>query len=357
MREGARTFLFQLLEAIGPAGYEAPAARIWREEAATVAASVTTDINGNTLARLRNDPPPGARKVLLAGHIDEIGLVITHLKDDGTLAFRAIGGWDPQLLAGQRVRVATRSGTISGVIGRTPIHLTRGEARDKAVRLEDLWIDLGLTTKEETARLVRVGDPAVLDAPPIELAGGALASRALDNRISAFIVLETMRLLATGAPPRVDVYAAATVQEETTMRGAHTVAGLLQPDIAIALDVTHSSDRPGVTPEEVGQHGLGSGAAILRGGVANEALGDLLQRTAVAEALPYTVEALGGRSGTDADAMSLAGQGRAAAVVSVPCRYMHSPVEVVSLADVDVVTRLLAATIRSLEPEVDLRPR
>lgn len=356
MRDGAQALLFQLLEAIGPAGYEAPAARIWRAEAEAIGAGVSADVNGNSVARLRADLPPGAPKVLLAGHIDEIGLIVTHVKDDGTVAFRAIGGWDPQVLPGQRVLVATRAGTLRGVIGRAPIHLLPGDARDRAVKLEDLWIDLGLASKDDAARLVAVGDAAVLDAPPRELHGGVIASRAIDNRISAFITLETLRILSSGPAPRVEVYAAATVQEETTMRGAHTVADALRPAIAIALDVTHSSDRPGVAPEEVGQHGLGSGAALLRGGVANGPLFELLRQTALAEALSYTVEALGGRSGTDADAMSIAGKGTAAAAVSVPCRYMHSPVEMVSLADVEVVARLLAATIRSLGPDTDLTP-
>lgn len=357
MRDGAQAFLFQLLEAIGPAGFEMAPARIWRAEAERCRASVTVDVNGNSIARLRAELPANAPKVVLAGHIDEIGLIVTHVKDDGTLAFRAIGGWDPQVLVGQRVRVVGRTGSVLGTIGRTPIHLLRGDAREKAVKLEDLWIDLGPARKEETLALVRVGDPATIEAAPVALHGGIVASRAIDNRISAFIALETLRLLAEGPPPRVDVYAAATVQEETTMRGAHTVAATLSPDVAIVLDVTHSSDRPGVAPEEVGQHGLGSGAAILRGGVANGPLAEMLLTTAAEEGLPHTIEAAGARSGTDADAMSLSGTGTAAAVVSVPCRYMHSPVEMISLADVEIVIRLLAATIRKLGPETDLVPR
>ncbi|HET8627218.1 MAG TPA: M42 family metallopeptidase [Thermomicrobiales bacterium] len=359
MREESRAFLFRLLEAAGPSNYEVAAARVWRTEAERYCAGVAADVNGNSLARLRADAPAGAPKVLLAGHIDEIGLIVTHVNDDGTLAFRGIGGWDPQVLVGQRVRVLARDGALTGVIGRKAIHLLRGEARDKAVRLEDLWIDLGATKKDDLGGRVRAGDPAVIDAAPVALPTGPdlIASRAIDNRVSAFVALEALRLLSEGEPPRADVYAAATVQEEITMRGARTVAATVAPDVAIAIDVTHASDRPGVAATEVGEHGCGSGAALTRGSVANEALVDLLIATAEREGLAYTLEASGARSGTDADAMVVTGRGTAGGVVSIPCRYMHSPVEVVSLADLDTAAQLLAATIRSIGPETDFTPR
>ena len=357
MRDESRDFLFRLLEAAGPSNYEAEAARVWRAEAEGFCAAVTADVNGNAVARLRADVAEGAPRVLLTGHIDEIGLIVTHLNDNGTLAFRGIGGWDPQVLVGQRVRVLARGGALTGVVGRKAIHLLRGEDRDRAVKLEDLWIDLGFAKKEETAGRVRVGDPAVIDARPVMLENGLIASRALDDRCCAFIALEALRLLAEGEAPYADVYAAATVQEEITMRGARTVAAALAPDVAIALDVTHASDRPGVSAEEVGEHGCGSGAAINRGSVSNEALVDLLIATAEREGLGYTLEAAGGRSGTDADALVVTGTGLAGGVVSVPCRYMHSPVEVVSLADLDTCARLLAAAIRAIGPETDFTPR
>ncbi len=358
MRDESRSFLLRLLEAAGPSNFETEAARVWRGEAERFCASVAADVNGNSIARLRADLPEGAPKVLLTGHIDEIGLIVTHINDDGTLAFRGIGGWDPQVLVGQRVRVLARGGTVTGVVGRKPIHLLRGDERERAVKLEDLWIDLGAAKKEEVAGRVRVGDPAVIDAAPAMLGDDLIASRALDDRCCAFIALETLRLLGEGAePPRADVYAAATVQEEITMRGARTVAAALAPDVAIALDVTHSTDRPGAAAAEVGDHGCGSGAAILRGSVANEALTALLIETAEREGLKYTIEAAGGRSGTDADALVVTGTGTAGGCVSIPCRYMHSPVEVVSLSDLETTARLLAATIGAIGPETDFVPR
>lgn len=357
MRDESRGFLHGLLEAAGPSNYEIEAARVWRAEAERFCAEVAADVNGNSIARLRGDAPAGAKKVLLCGHIDEIGLIITHVNDDGTLAFREIGGWDPQVLVGQRVRVLARGGGVTGVIGRKAIHLLRGDDRDRAVKLDDLWIDIGAKEKAEAAARVRVGDAAVIDVAPIMLTDDLIASRALDDRCCAFIALETLRLLSEGEPPRCDVYAAATVQEEITFRGAHTVAATVAPDVAIALDVTHASDRPGVSPQEVGAHACGSGAAISRGSVSNDLLVDLLIATAEREGLPYTLEASGGRSGTDADALVVNGRGTAGGVISVPCRYMHSPVEVVSLTDLETCAKLLAAAIRAIGPETDFVPR
>ncbi len=356
MRDESRAFLHRLLGAAGPSNYEIAAARVWRAEARKFCAEVTPDVNGNTIARLRSDVAAGAKKVVLCGHIDEIGLIVTHINSDGTLAFRGIGGWDAQVLVGQRIRVLARGGDVTGVIGRKAIHLMRGEDRDRAARLEDLWIDIGAKDKEAAAARVRVGDAAVIDVLPIMLTDDLIASRALDDRCCAYIALETLRLLSAGEAPWCDVYAAATVQEEITMRGAHTVAATLAPDVAIALDVTHASDRPGVAPQEVGEHGCGSGAAILRGSVANDLLVDLLVDTAEREGLSYTLEPSGGRSGTDADALTLNGRGTAGAVISVPCRYMHSPVEVVSLADIETCAKLLAAAIRAIGPETSFVP-
>ena len=227
-----------------------------------------------------------------------------------------------------------------------------GRGESQVPRAREEWIAVPVPA------LVRVGDPTVIDAAPVMLGDDLIASRALDDRCCAFIALEALRLLGeSGEPPRADVYAAATVQEEITLRGARTVAAALAPDVAIALDVTHATDRPGAAAAEVGDHGCGSGAAILRGSVANEALAALLIATAEREGLQYTIEAAGGRSGTDADALVVTGAGLAGGCVSIPCRYMHSPVEVVSLGDLETAARLLAATIRAIGPETDFVPR
>lgn len=356
MREESLAFLNRLLDAPGPSGYEAPAARVWREYATRYAAEVRTDLSGNTIARLN----PGATgpRVLLAGHIDQIGLLVTHVNGDGTLAFRGIGGWDDQVLTGQRVRIVTRGGPLLGVIGRAPAHSLKGE-QDKAASIAGLFIDIGVDDAASATERVRPGDPAVIEQPTLMLTEDRIAARGLDNRAGAFVAAETLRLLTEeGASPCADVYAVATVAEEIgSFRGARAVTTALQPEIAFALDVTFATDRPGSDEKESGAHPLGSGPAIARGGPTNGPLAELLIETATAHMIPYTIEALPRSTGTDADGIAVAGAGTAVAVVSFPNRYMHSPNEVCSLADLEASARLLAATIRAITPATDFTPR
>jgi len=356
MRDESLTFLRSLLETPGPSGFEAPAARVWREYVAHYAATVRTDINGNTIARLR----AGATgpRVLVAGHIDQIGLLITHVQSDGTLAFRAIGGWDDQILTGQRVEIVTAQGTVIGVIGRVPSHSLRGDARDRAAQIEDLFIDIGADDAEAAHARVRPGDPAVVAQPVVMLTDDRIAARGLDNRAGAFVAAEMMRLLAEGDAPYADVYAVATVGEEIgSFRGARTVAAALEPDISIALDVTFATDRPGTDAAESGAHPLGSGPAIARGGPTSVPLCDHLITAAEDAGIPYTIEVLPRSTGTDADGIAVTGAGSAVAVVSFPNRYMHSPNEVCSLADLDASARLLAAAVRAITATTDFIPR
>jgi len=336
MREESLAFLRRLLETPGPSGYEAPAARVWREYAEAHAAEVRTDMSGNSIARL--DVGATGPRVLIAGHIDQIGLLITHINGDGTLAFRAIGGWDDQVLTGQRVQIIAKDGPVYGVIGRVPAHALKGDAK--------------------TATRVRPGDPTVVEQPILMLTEDRIAARGLDNRAGAFVAIETLRLLKEGTVPHADVYAVATVAEEIGgFRGARTVTTALQPTVAFALDVTFATDRPGGDVQEFGEHKLGSGPAIARGGPTNPPLAELLIATAIAENIPYTIEPLPRSTGTDADGIAVAGTGTAVAVVSFPNRYMHSPNEVCSLADLEASARLLAATIRAITPTTDFTPR
>ena len=357
MRDESLAFLRRLLDTPGPSGYEAPAARVWREYAGAYAAEVRTDISGNSIARLRTDAT--GPRVLIAGHIDQIGLLVTHINGDGTLAFRAIGGWDDQILTGQRVLIVAKGGPVYGVIGRGPAHGMKGEGRHQAASIESLFIDIGADDTSAASARVRPGDPAVIEQPVLMLTDDRIAARGLDNRAGAFVAAETLRLLSEGGkPPHADVYAVATVGEEIgRYHGAHTVTAALQPAIAIALDVTFATDRPGTDAQESGEHGLGSGPAITRGGLTNPPLAELLIATAIREDIPYTIEALPRSTGTDADGIAVAGTGAAVAVVSFPNRYMHSPNEVCSLADLEASARLLAATLRAIGPETDFTPR
>jgi putative aminopeptidase FrvX len=339
-----------LLTAPGPSGYETAPARVWRE-AAERFAEVSGDVLGSSVARVAGTADGPLLAVI--GHIDEIGLIVTHVTDEGFLHFIGVGGWDAQILVGQRVDVVTREGTIPGVIGKKPIHLLRdSEERKKAAEIKDLHIDLGARDGDEAREMVRIGDVAVLAGDPVELPNGRVASRSLDNRLGAFLALEAARLVAEAGGGPGPVAAVAPVQEEITFAGARTSVYALDPGVALAVDVTHATDAPGIEERELGSHKLGSGPVIERGSIISPAVFELLHATAEAEDIPFTVAASARSTGTDADAVHISRAGVPTGVVSIPLRYMHSPVEVVELADVEAAARLIAAFARRLDAGV-----
>jgi putative aminopeptidase FrvX len=335
-------FLKKLLDTPAPSGFEAPAARVWRDEAASFADRVDSDVSGNSIAVLNGG---GAPRIMLAGHIDEIGVMVTHIDDDGFIYFEGLGGWDSQVLVGQRIRLLTRAGAIIGVVGKKPIHLMKGDDKDKVSKIDDLWIDIGAGDRAAAAaRGVRVGDPGVIEAPLLELGSDLIASRSIDNRIGAFVVLEALRMLAA-EPPAAMVAAVATTQEEIGYSGggARTSAYAIDPQLAIVVDVTFASDAPGIEKKEVGEHKLGSGPVITRGSAASALVADRLVEVAEAHGIPHTLTAAPKYTSTDADAIYLSRAGVATGVISVPNRYMHSPNEIVSLLDLHAAARLIAA--------------
>ncbi len=348
-------FLKALLDTPGPSGFETAPSRVWREEAARFAVDVSADVSGNSTAALN---PEGTPRVMLAGHIDEIGLMVVYIDDDGFLYFSTIGGWDSQVLVGQRAIIIGREGPVNGVIGKRPIHMLKAEDRTKVSKPSDLWIDIGATKREDAEERVRVGDPAVLDARTLDVRGKRLVSRSVDNRIGAFVVLEALRLLADDSL-RAAVYAVATSREEIawTGGGARTIATSLQPTAAIVVDVTHATDYPGVEKKEFGEIKLGSGPVLSRGSSINPAVFDLLTEVAEAEGIPYTVTAAPRDTGTDADAIFTSHHGVATGLVSVPNRYMHSPNEMVDLDDLGAAARLLAGFARRVNGATDFVPR
>jgi putative aminopeptidase FrvX len=337
--------LRSLLTATGPSGYETAPAAVWRE-AAGAFAEVTTDVMGSSRARVKGtgDGPTMA----IVGHIDEIGLIVTHIDDEGFLRFAGIGGWDPQILVGQRVALTTREGVVAGVIGKKPIHLLKDDERKKVAEIKDLHIDIGARDGDEARGRVRVGDTAVMSADPLELPNGRAVSRSMDNRLGCYVAYEAARIVADAGGAVGDVVAVAGVQEETTFGGAATTAFSLKPDLAIVVDVTHATDAPGIDVNELGRHPFGSGPVIERGSNLNPRVFDLLHDTAEAEGIAFTVAASGRHTGTDADAMHLSGAGVPCGLIGLPLRYMHSPVEMVDLADIDAAARLIAAAARRL---------
>ncbi len=361
------TVLRDLLSARGPSGYETAPAAVWRKAAEAFGADVGTDIVGTPSARVparmsvtgggdvkgRAGAKDGAdaqpRRLVVMGHIDEIGLIVTHIDDEGYLWFREVGGWDAQILVGQRVVLATRAGELRGVIGKKPIHLLRDDDRKKVAEVRDLHIDVGAKDGKEAGGLVRVGDVATIDAEALELPNGRVASRALDNRLGSFVALEAARLVAEQGSSEWEMVAVAAAQEETTFGGSRTSAFSLEPDAAIVVDVTHATDAPGIDVKEAGKHELGSGPVVSRGSTLNPRLFELLHDTAERESIPFTVEASGRNTGTDADAVHLSRGGVPTALVSIPLRYMHSPVELVELRDVHACARLIAAAALRLD--------
>jgi endoglucanase len=341
--------LRELLTAVGPSGHEGPAAEVWRNGAGGFA-EVTSDTLGTSFARVRAGE--GAPTLAIVGHIDEIGITITHIGDDGLLSFIVLGGFDAEQMSAQRVLIATRGGHVPGIVGRRrPSREERGDR--KALKHSDLHIDIGASSREDAEKLVRPGDVAVWVGEPLELPNNRVASRAMDNRLGAYAALEAARRVAEAGDAQVDVVAVAAVQEEVDpgYHGAQTATYSLDPQVAIAIDVTWATEVPGGDPKLHGKIELGSGAAIMRGPVASTVVSDLLAETAEAEGIPHCFEIYAGRTQTDADAVFISRAGVPTGLVSIPLRYMHSPGELCSLDDLEAVIALVAAFARRLTRE------
>jgi len=349
-------FLKKLLDTAGPSGFEQAPARVWRAEVEGFADEVSVDVHGNSIGAVN---PKGKPRLMLAGHIDEIGLQITHIDDEGFLFFSGIGGWDSQVLVGQRVLLIGRSGPVRGVIGKKAVHHLKKEELDKVSKVSDLWIDIGAAGKAEAGERVRVGDAGVLDTAVQEYPNGRIVSRSIDNRIGAYVVAEALRRLAADRPKHAGVFAVATTREEIAWQGggARTSAAGIDPQVALVVDVTHATDYPGAEKKQTGDHKLGGGVVLSRGSSVSSVVFDLLVECAEAEKISYTMQAAPHDTGTDADAIYSALRGIPTGLISVPNRYMHSPNEMVALEDLERAARLCAAFARRLAPTQDFVPR
>ena len=354
MKKQSLAFLRRYVELSSPSGFEEEASHLWREEADQFADRTWADVHGNSFALINE---AGSPRIMLAGHTDEIGLMITYVNEKGYLSFSGVGGWDPQILPGQRVRIRGKSGPILGVIGRKPVHLLQEEERKKVIKIEDLWIDIGAKDKEEAATLIEIGDSAVLDYGFAELRNDLVVARGFDDRAGAFVVLETARLLAT-MKPKAAVYAVATVQEEIGLRGAKTSAFGIDPHVGIAVDVGFATDTPGMESEKkkVGETAMGRGPIIARGPNINPALFSLFASTAKEKKIPYQIEGAPRGTGTDANAIQLTRAGVVTGLISIPNRYMHSPCEVVHLTDLENTAKLIAYSSAKITPEMSFLP-
>jgi endoglucanase len=352
MRKESLVFLRKLLGTPSPSGFESQIQRVCKNYAEPFVDEIHKDVHGNQY-HVRN--PKGELRVMLAGHVDEIALMVHFIDKDGYLSFVAIGGVDASVLDGQRVIVHGEDGDVPGVIGRRAIHLTAEKDRGIAQPMHKLWIDIGATSKKDADKVVSIGDPATIDAGFLELRNGRIAARALDDRIGAFVVLETLRLIH-GKKLHCAVHAVTTVQEEIGLRGATTSAYVCEPHVGIAVDVGHATDYPDCDDKQFGHFELDLGPILHRGPNMNPVVAKQLVQVAKHKKIAYQMMGSPRGTGTDANAMQLSRGGVATGLVAIPNRYMHSPVEMVSLDDAENAARLIAEWILTLRPGMKFVP-
>lgn len=354
MKAKSVQFLERLIRAMSPSGYEDEVAAIWQAEAQTFADRVTCDLHGSSHAVVHAG---GSPRIMLAGHYDEIGFLVTHIDDQGFLWIGPVGGWDPQIPQGQRVTIRGKHGHVRGVVGKTPVHLQDEEARKRVTQIKELWVDIGAPDRKAAEKLVSIGDPMVLGYDFERLQGSFVAGRGFDNRSGAFVVLEAARLLA-GMAPDAEIHAVATSQEEIGLRGATTATYGVDPKVGIAVDVTFATDCPGLgeVMKQEGRVALGKGPVLTRGPNINPKLFDLMVATAKREKIAVQINAEPRGTGTDANVMQLNRAGVATGLVSIPNRYMHSPSELVHLDDLEGAAKLLACVAARITERTDFVP-
>jgi len=332
-------FFEKLLDTPGVSGYEEPVQSVVREYAAEFADSMETDLHGNLI--LCKNPDADVR-LMLAGHCDQIGLVVSYIDDNGFIYTQTVGGWDPQQLIGQKMTVWTKSGPIDGVIARKAIHLLDEVERKKVVKTKDLWIDIGAADRAQAEEVVTIGDSVTLALGMTRLQNNFVTAPATDNRTGVWVAVEAMRIAAQ-AGVKIGVYAVSTVQEEIGLRGARTSAYGIDPQIGVAIDVTHATDCPTIQKNQQGDIRLGSGPVVVRGPNINEKVNARLHEVATQKSdLPVQAAALGRAAPNDGNVIQVTRGGVATGLIGIPNRYMHSAVEVISLDDISNAAILLA---------------
>lgn len=338
MDASALEFLKELLNTPSPAGYERPVQDVVRRYMKPFADRITTDRHGNVIMAKN---PEAALRVMYAGHCDQIGLVVQFIDTDGFIYTQPIGGWDPQVLVGQKMLVWTSGGPVNGIIARKPIHLLTDEERKQVVKLKDLWIDIGAKTKEEAAAIVKVGDPVTMELGFRTMLNNMASATAMDDKVGLWVVCEAMRRVGS-RKLECALYSVSTVQEEIGLRGAITSTYAIDPHVGVAVDVTHATDCPTIDKKTEGDVRLGGGPVIYRGPNMNPVVTSRLVSIAGRLEMTYQPAASGRPTGTDANTMQIARAGVATGLVSIPNRYMHSPVEMISLDDINKAADLLA---------------
>ena len=353
MREESLSFLKTLINTPSPVGHEVRGQRVWLDYASQFADETFSDAYGNCVAVLNKG---GSPRLMLAGHADEIGMAVNYIDEDGYVYVRKLGGVNPAISKAQRVVIHTRNGAVKGVIGNVAPHLMKEDKDPKPTRMHDLFVDLGVKNKKEAQKLVQVGDPITITAEFDLLRNDLAIARAFDNRIGTFAVAETLRLLKESkARLQAEVCAVSNVQEEVGLLGARQIAYSLKPDVAVVVDVTHATDYPTVNKPQHGDIKVGCGPSLTHGGCNHPEVVARLEEVAKAKKISLQHEATSGTSGTDTDVIFWTRGGIASALVSLPNRYMHSPVEVVSLRDLEQIPQLLAAFAASLKKQEEFK--
>ena len=353
MRKESFKFLTDLLETEAPSGFEQPIQRVVKKYVKSFADEVRIDVHGNLIAAVNPDAPV---RVMLAGHCDQIGMMVTFIDERGFICFQQIGGLDPSVVPGSSVSIVTKDGVIPGVIGYKPIHLIPQKERGRAVKLDELWIDIGAKDQKEAQSRVQIGDPVTYQLGVRQLSKHVISSPGCDDRVGAFTVMEALRLFAESDKSDVALFAVSTVQEEIGLRGAKTSCYGIDPQAGIAVDVAHASDNPGAEARKIGTLNLGDGPGLYRGANINPVLGGLLIDTAEKKKVKHQLVGYPRGLGTDANAMQVSRSGVAAAHIGIPNRYMHTPVEVVDLRDIEAAASLIAHSMSKVTKKTSFIP-
>jgi putative aminopeptidase FrvX len=352
MQDASLSFLKNLLLAPSPSGFERPVQDVVRSWARAHADDVRTDRHGNVMAILHASGQP---RIMLAGHCDQIGLMVQHIDENGFLYVQPIGGWDMQILLGQHLTVWTREEPVAAVVSRRAPHLLTNEDRNKVPQFTDVWLDIGVKDRKEAEALVTLGDPVTLQLGYRELRNNLVSAPGLDDKVGVWTVMEALRLLH-GRPLQAAVYCVSTVQEEVGLRGATTSAHGIHPTVGVAVDVTHATDTPGNDKKQLGDTRLGAGPVVFRGPNISPRVFEVLEKTAKDQEIPVQVRGAPRATGTDANVIQLSRDGVATGLIGIPNRYMHSPVEVVCLEDLERSAQLLAEFCLSVTSQADWTP-
>ncbi|GAC1392809.1 MAG: M42 family metallopeptidase [Ktedonobacteraceae bacterium] len=354
MDESRVSVLRHMIASPSPSGFEQPVQQVIREEIKAYTDEMRTDVHGNVIAALN---PGGQPRVMLTAHCDEIGFLVRHIDSDGFLYFAPIGGFDPSTLPGNRVEVHTPNGSILGVIGRKPVHQLSSDERNSAPKLSDMWIDIGAANKEEAQQLVPLGCVVTRAAQLEILHSDLIVSHALDDKAGVFTIMEaTRRIHEQREKLQAGVYFVSAVQEEVGSRGVQTSAYSVKPLIAIAVDVTYTSDHPGTSKSEIGDVKLNEGPVITIGGHINPRVYQMLVKAAEEAGILWQLDAQAANTYTDIDMIQVARGGVATGLVSIPCRYLHTGSEIASLRDIEQVADLLVRFVLALDKDVNVIP-